>query len=291
MEGNQIERALVSVIRVPIVGLRKPITGLRKPITAKLEPLNWDDLYEGLNNYIKYAAKNVASSTSNSVVTSAEDLYQEGLLLLYKCYEKYMYKPRNEFEYLFKASIWRLLRNIAYKNEFTLVDLDTAYDIGYDDTTLSDMYEEYRLKQVVELLGDNQVALNILKEMINPSDRTVWESDMDIARKDTLKQQGFSLNVPRTVDVKGTFIQRALKITNKMYQENLRILQECVYKVYSQDREITSYYPMEEPLSDTECKAITDGIKNTENASMENDELTMEECEKLMGEIRAILSA
>lgn len=287
MKEIQRERAPITGVRVPILGLRKPIVGLRKPITAKLEPLKWDDLYDGLNNYIKYAAKNVASTASNAVVTSAEDLYQEGLLLLYKCYEKYMYKPRNEFEYLFKASVWRLLRNIAYKNEFTVVDLDTAYDIGYDDNALSDMYEEYRLKQVVELLGDNQVALNILKEMTNPSDRTVWESDMDIARKDTLRQQGFSLNVPRTVDVKGTFIQRALKITNKIYQENLRILQRCVYEVYSQDREIASYYPMEKPQEDTSI----DEVKSTETASMEDDTMSMEECDELMGKIKVILSA
>jgi DNA-directed RNA polymerase specialized sigma24 family protein len=234
---------LSTTIREPILGLRKPIVGIRKAITGRIQRLNWDDLIEEFDAYIKFAARQVSSTANNKVVFSQEDLYQEALMLLYKQYEEYNTKPMNEFKFIYKASMWRLLRNLAFKTEVTQIDLDEAYDLGYDEDTWSQMYEEYKLKQVIELLGGNQVALNILREMLAPSYSTVHQAEMDIARKETIKAQGYSINIPHTIDVKGDFIRRTLGITQKMYKQNLKILQRCVYQIYSQDREIKKYEP------------------------------------------------
>jgi len=232
------------ITRVPILGLREPIIGLRKSIFFG-EQLNWDVVYKKLNNYVKFAAKQVSSRIDSQItqVISAEDLYQEGLLLLYKCYSQYIYKPECEFYPIFKASLWRSLRNLAYKQELFTTDIDEAADVGFSDTALDDIFEEYKIKTVVELLKERPVAQSILKEMISPSNKTIWESNMDMARKETLRDQGHKLNVPKSIDVKGIFIQRALNLSKDIYMENLKLIQNAVYQVYSKDTNISKYIP------------------------------------------------
>lgn len=275
--------------------VRTPIKGLRKPIMLNnLEELKWDDLYEKLNNYIKYASKSVNSQSLSSTVISSEDLYQEGLLLLYTCFEKYKYKPMEEFTYIYKASMWRMMRNTAYKPTLgcsSLDNLDENYDIGYEDIEVENIYEEFKLQQVVELIGDNQIALNILKEIINPSDRTVWESDMDMARKATIKSQGNKINVPRNIDTRGTFIQRSLNLTHKSYQENIRLIQDYVYKIYSTDTTISKYDPYDELLTPEEYSNVLNDIKTTYNRIKEYKELSVEECCNILSDIKKLLTA
>ena len=52
------------IIRIPITGIQRvPITGVqRTPIL--LEELSWDEIYEKLVNYIKFAAKQVSEQSS-----------------------------------------------------------------------------------------------------------------------------------------------------------------------------------------------------------------------------------
>ena len=230
--------------REPIIGIRKPITGLRKPILLSeiMDPeMTWDIQYSKLNNYIKYVAGQVASSLPSAMMSS-EDLYQEGLILLYNCFEKYKLKNEKEFHALFKSSCWRLLRGFCYKKkEFSTVDLDEVFDIGYDNNQISKIYEEYRIQQVIDMLKCNTYALQIFKELLYPSQRTLWEVNMDMARKETLKSQGHRVSVPSELVVKPSLLKRIMNLPKSEFDSALKLVQSTVYSIYSQDTEIKSY--------------------------------------------------
>ena len=225
--------------RVAITGLRVPITGLRVPIHLG-EPLDWDEQFAKFENYIKFAAKQTFEGTPNSFYSS-EDLYQEGLLLMWQCFEKYKYKPEKEFQYLFKSSLWRKLREKVNKPNLETDDIDGLYDsedIGYTEDNLDDIFEEYRMKQVRELLSGNPTALVILEELVNPSEVTMNECDKDRNRKEMLKNQGKIIQLATTVEITGTHIQRALHLSEEVYKENFKLIQGAIYEVYSRDTDI-----------------------------------------------------
>ena len=225
--------------RTPITGItRTPITGIeRTPILRtteqETETLQWDDVYSKLVNYIKFASKQVAEQYQTGTV-SAEDLFQEGQLLLYHCYTLYKHKNINEFNALFKASLWRKLREIGKKQQKIPIEvnIEDAYDLGYSDEVVEDIYQEYKLQQVAEMLESHPVALTIFKEFINPSSRTLWEAEMDVARKLMLKEQNYSISVPKSIQIKGIHIQRALEITKVSFNENLKLMKSVVSSVY-----------------------------------------------------------
>lgn len=247
--------------REPIIGLRKPITGLRKPITGlrvpiKLEDIadpnmTWDIQYTKLDNYVKYVAGQVVSGLPSAMM-SAEDLYQEGLILLYNCFEKYRLKPEKDFQSLFKTSCWRLLRGYCYKKkEFQTVDLEEVYDVGFKDTSFNEMYDGIKLQQVKDALAGNELALKILEEAVSPSKESLWQAQMDFYRKETMKLQGKRSFSVTTIEMKPEFIRRALKVSKEEFNEAFRLLQSEVYAVYSLDTDIKSYQETD-TLSDEE---------------------------------------
>lgn len=219
--------------RVPIIGLRKPIE------------LDWNEIYVKLNNYIKYTAGCVFRSCGGNgdTINSAEDLYQEGLILLYTCYEKYKYRSLDEFCKLYKASVWRLLREKSYKKHFELVEIETAYEVGSEDDQLAGVNNEYLMEEVLALLGDNYTAKRILQEYITPSDDTIREAEMDMNRKAMLKSLGHKLNVPKTIILRGEFVRRALGLSKRLFKEQFSIVQHCIYEVYNREAEIRSFSP------------------------------------------------
>lgn len=226
---------IIGVERTPILGIeRLPIVGLADEPT---EELQWDDIYSQLVNYIKFAAKQVAGQYETGAVNSAEDLFQEGQLLLYHCYTVYKHKAMNEFSALFKASLWRKLREIGKKEQKAPieVDIEDAYDLGYDENVVDDIYQEYKLQEVASLLENSPIALTIFKEFVNPSTRTLWEAEMDIARRTMLQEQNYNVAVPRTVQIKGIHIQRALEITKVNFEQSFKQVKEAVTAIYRND--------------------------------------------------------
>lgn len=220
------------IVRIPILGIkREPIIGL-PPEGGELK---WDDIYSSLVNYIKYAAKQVSGQYGTFGAAASDDLFQEGQLLLYQCFTIYKQKPMNQFSPLFKASLWRKLRDIAGKEQkqtFGVVDIEEAYDIGYSDSVVEDIYEEYKLQQAAELLESTPIALTILKEFVNPSTRTLWEVNMDVARKSMLKTQGKSVAIPKTMNIKGIHIQRALEIPKTQFTDNFKLVKDVISRVF-----------------------------------------------------------
>ena len=193
--------------------------------------LNFNEIYKELTNYIKFASKQVFLQNKNTVV-SAEDLYQEGLLLLCECFKKYSDKDKTEFLTIFKTSLWRKLRDICFKKSCVCLDLELAYDLGYTQDIVNDIYEEYKLKQIAELLKDDIIALTILKEFINPSKRTIWEAQMELNRKEMLKLQGSRNTAPRMVKIKSTHIKNAMGIKGTEFKKSYDLVKTMVSKVY-----------------------------------------------------------
>lgn len=233
-----------NIQRVPIVNIRRePIICITRVPIIGLEPdssneeLEWDTVYNSLVNYIKFAAKQVAEQYQTSLVQSSEDLFQEGQLLLYHCYTIYKNKPMNQFSALFKASLWRKLRELGKKKNFIQVDLEDAFEVGYTPEVVEDIYEDYRLQQLAEMLESEPVALTILKEFINPSTRTLWEARMDVARKQMLKDQNYNVAVPKSINIRGVHIQRALEISKTNFLQNFKIVKDSVNKVYRNNEE------------------------------------------------------
>ena len=231
-----------NVVRVPILQ-RVPITGKRTPIRMN-DSLDWEEQFKKFDNYIKFASKQVISGLSYCFY-EAEDLYQEGLLLLWQCFERYQYKSETEFQYLFKSSLWRLLRDKVGKPNLETTDIDEVYDaeVGYSESHIENMYEEYRMKQVYDLLMGNPTAISILNEILNPSEVTVEECDKDMARKEMLKSQGVQLKVPTSVEIKPVHIRRALNLSEEIYAKNFKLVQMAVYEVYAKDCNIKNYIP------------------------------------------------
>lgn len=208
---------------------------MSEAVSNKVLELDFNEVFAGINNYIKYAAKNVASSSNMDGSLSAEDLYQEGVLLLVQCYNKYKQKEQQEFNALFKASLWRHIRKKANRVSIITVDIEEAYDLGYTEDNVEKMFMEYGMKQLMELLCEEPVAMAILKELIEPSPRTLWEMKMDTARKETLRAQGKKVNVPQNNKVKMLHIKRSLGITQKHFDLGILKVREVASKVFGED--------------------------------------------------------
>lgn len=194
--------------------------------------LTWDEVYSQLDNYIKFASANVSRSTTLDNYISAEDLYQEGTLLLFKCYKQYIDKDLEEFCTIFKASLWRHIRKKAARPNIIQVEIEEVYDLGYTEDNLDKLYTEYKIKQLYELLEDEPVALAILNELLNPSERTIWEMKMDKARKETVRNQGKKINVPQTSKVKMVHIRRSLGLTPKRFDTGIAKLREIAMSLF-----------------------------------------------------------
>ena len=233
MSDDIPQKQINLIVRIPITGIvRMPIVGIISECSGELQ---WDDVYSTLVNYIKYASKQVSGQYGGSVISSSEDLFQEGQLLLYHCFTLYKEKPMNQFSALFKASLWRKLRDIAgreKKRGFDRIDIEDAYDIGYSEDVVANSYAEYKLPQAAEMLESSPIALTILKEFVNPSVRTLWEASMDIARKQMLKEQEQSVAVPKSMTVRGIHIQRALEIPKPQFNQGFRQVKEVVSSIF-----------------------------------------------------------
>ena len=209
---------------------RQPIVGVeRVPVSSK--GLEWDDVYDKFINYIKYASKNVIQTEGSDFYTP-EDLFQEGQLILYKCWQKYSDKEMDEFGKIFKASVWRKMRELVRKLTLNCVDIENAFDIGYTDEVVDDIYQNEKLRHLAEMLKDNPIALTILKEFVNPSERTIWEATMEMERKQTLKSFNQMGSAPKTIQPTRTAIQRAMEISKPKFDKYYNDLKEVMMREY-----------------------------------------------------------
>lgn len=214
------------------------VTPVRTPISVSRIPiqnnrLEWDEVYEKFVNYIKFAS----SSTYNQFQTeSAEDLFQEGQLVLYRCWLLYGNKGWDDFTPMFKASLWRRLREFSGKKRHFTVDFDTLIECGAEPGEEKDLDadidEKMRFQKLTELLADQPVALTILKEFVSPGDRTLWECQMEYARKEMMKSQNRHVIVPSSVQPTPKVIRRGMEISIAKFDQHFAILKDAMRQVY-----------------------------------------------------------
>lgn len=219
---------MTSIKRVPITGIH------REPIIQNRH--EWDLIHKKYVNYIKFAS---ASTFRKYKTVEPEDLFQEGQIIMYRCWLLYGAKPIEEFGAILKASIWRRMNELSKRRRVLTTDLETLGDKGqepgYQDDWDTPMEEDGKLKQVAKLLEYDPIALTILKEFVNPSPRTVWEAQMDMERKLTLRAQGYNIIVPPTVQPTKRIIQRAMELPQVLFNEHYKIMKKAMFDVYQPD--------------------------------------------------------
>lgn len=188
-------------------------------------------------NLVKYAAKKVSDSSKLDAAIDVQDLYQEGIVLLLEHLEKYKEKTVEEFKLIFSTSLFRHLYKKARNHNFVTVELDTVYELGYTEDVVNEMYTEYIINQLKDLLSGDKVVLSILQELLQPSEKVIWEMTMDIARKKMLKSQGKKVNLFQNIKVKMIHIKRALGITQKRLDEGLIIIRKTTRQLLEQNLE------------------------------------------------------
>ena len=203
----------------------------RTPII--IERLPWAEVYEKFVSLIRYAA----SSVYNQFKTvESEDLFQEGQLILYRCWTLYGDRDWNQFTPMFKASLWRKLREISGKKRHYTIDLDTmaesGFEPGYDVDFDTNIDDEEKLTRLAESLRDNPIALTILKEFLRPSERTLWESKMEIARKEMLRSQNYNVLVPTEIGPTKKSIKRGMGISQLKFDQGWNDLKTAMKEVY-----------------------------------------------------------
>lgn len=214
-----------------VTPMRVPIKVERIPIMK--ERLDWDSVYDKFVNYIKFAASSVYNQFQTE---SAEDLFQEGQLMMYRCWLLYGDKPVEEFGPIFKASLWRKLREVSGKKHHPTVDFDTLTEAGaepgYEKDMDAEIDESERLHKLVDMLSDQPIALTILKEFIAPGDRTLWEAQMERARKEMLQNQNYAVVVPSSVQPTKKTIRRGMEISMAKFDQHFAILKNAMREVY-----------------------------------------------------------
>lgn len=208
--------------------------------------LTFEETTSKFSNLIHFVTKKYIP---NSRAYDRNDFYQDGLIVLYKCWSKYRDKPIEEFKTIFSVSLKRLLcnkikkgnldsRQVSYNNIVMLQDGDIS-DSEYDgengklDDNLNNVYVQEGLLQLQDLLADNVLASAILKELLAPSDRTIWELNMDKARKKMLHDQGHNeVRLTRSMDLRMHHIARALGISINDLNKGLKEIREQAYNVF-----------------------------------------------------------
>lgn len=210
---------------------RVPIKIERIPIMK--ERLDWDEIHEKFVNYIKFAARSIYNQFQTE---STDDLFQEGQLLMYRCWLLYGNKPIEEFGPIFKASLWRKLREISGKKRHSTVDFDTLIEAGlepgYEKDIDNEIDESNRFHQLIDRLSEQPIALTILKEFIAPGDRTLWEMQMEQARKQTLHNQNYAVVAPNSIQPSKKTIRRGMEISMSKFDQHFAILKNIMRDIY-----------------------------------------------------------
>lgn len=188
--------------------------------------LDWETVVEKFENLIKFAAKQQIDNNSygtDSMIT-AEDLFQEGMLKLYDCWNIWCVDEKNnkdmdEFGPIFRTSLFRLMKNKGRKKGSvpTFIDIEDTenaiMDEGADDT-VERLYQEEGITKLRTLLTSD-ISRRVLDELSDPSANTLFQVWADIKRREMVKSQGKRINIPKDNTVRMKHIIRSLGITEK----------------------------------------------------------------------------
>lgn len=213
--------------------------------------LTFEQITNEFSIVMNYETKKFKRSVSQPFYDK-DDFYQDGLIILYNCWNKYREKPINEFKIIFAVSLRRLLRyklkkdhheqckvmhyyNIIPKDLNSDITRDSAYEElqGDVDDNLNNILVEDEIIQLKMLLKNNYIALAILEELLNPSERTNWELKMDMERRKMLQNQGHTeIRLIASTDIRMHHIARALEISINDLNKGLRDIRRNASNIF-----------------------------------------------------------
>lgn len=204
-------------------------TKINTNTTTNEEPkLSWEMVVAKFDNLIKFAAKQQSERSSLDSMICVEDLYQVGMIKLYDCWDKWCVghnKDMEEFGAIFKKSLFRAVLNASKANSTAsnvCIDLedDSMENMcacaGSTEDIVEQMYLSEGIKHLREMLTCD-TSRQLLDELANPSERTLYEVWADQKRKEMLKSQGKKVNVPKDNTVRMKHIMKSLGISTKQY--------------------------------------------------------------------------
>lgn len=198
--------------------------------------LSWDKVFAQFDNLIKFAAKQQAERCTLDSMICVEDLYQAGVVKLYDCWNKWCVghnKDMDEFAPIFKKSLYRAIADEskpkATSSACINLEDESMENMFISDSTTDDIVEEIYLEEGIRHLREMltcEISRSLLDELVNPSERTLFEVWADQKRKEMLKSQGKRVNVPKDNTVRMKHIIKSLGITVKQYDTAIYEIRE-----------------------------------------------------------------
>lgn len=162
----------------------------------------------------------------------ADDLIQIALIKLEECYEKYSDKPMDEFKSLTYVSIKRELWNNC-KSDTHVFPLEESH--SNKAVTLSVNAEDFEINDKIQKLVSmlkRETAKLVLKELLNPSEKTINIAKADIEEKQKQADAGKNVRVPRTLDIKQKYIRESLGLTPKQFDKAIKEVRDKAMVVF-----------------------------------------------------------
>lgn len=200
--------------------------------------ITWDDALGQFDNLIKFAARQQVENRGSDNSVSAEDLYQEGLVKLWECHQKWCVernKDMDEFGPIFRKSLFRKVKQTRRASGKGNVDLDDVAPFIQDPNTQDVVHTMHIKESLSNLAGmlSSDISRMVLQELIDPSARTIYEAIADHKRRQMLKSQGKRVNVPKDYTVRMKHIVRSLGITGKQYDNAIIDIRQNAPVVFS----------------------------------------------------------
>ena len=195
--------------------------------------LTLDEVLDNFTYLVKYMSRNFRATG----YTDSQDFYQEGMIILYKCWCKYKNKNLNEFRKIFNTSINRLFVQKTRKRNLSTISIDDEVTPKLEafltiDYNIEKIFVTEGINQLKQSLKDDIIATAILNELLCPSKRTLWEVEIDIERKKMLYNQGFNVYIPSPV-VRLIHIRRSLMICSNTFNKGLTAIRRNAALIFS----------------------------------------------------------
>lgn len=193
-------------------------------------------LEEVLNNFT-YLVKYMSHNFRTTGYTDSQDFYQEGMIILYKCWCKYKNRNLKEFRKIFNTSINRLFVQKTRKRNLNTISIEDAMTPKINsfltiDHNIETIFVKAGIEQLKRSIQDDIIATAILNELLCPSKRTLWEVKVDIERKKMLYRQGFNVYIPAPV-VKLIHIRRSLMLCSNTFNKGLTTIRRNASLIFS----------------------------------------------------------
>lgn len=198
--------------------------------------VTWEEALAKFDNLIKFASAQHVQGYTLDNMYKADDLYQEGMIKLYDCWMKWCCDPEvnkgmDEFEPIFKKSLFRAVRKGHIKkqdysgNAVEFIDLENSpvesiVDEDFEGDPVEKIFRQEAISQLKSTLKSD-LSRRILDELLEPSEKTMWEVWADTARRATLRSQGKKINVPTDNTVRAKHIIRALGVSTKQFETSM----------------------------------------------------------------------